>query len=171
MSKEESNGYTTKMGRCSKYIPEYNEVAGNLALAGFSDKEIAKTLNIAEQTLYNWQENYPAFKQAMLEGKEIAVGNVTRSLYRRCMGYETTEIKIEKDDCGNVHKITENVKHIPAETSAMTFFLKSKAPDKFSDKKKIEMEHTPRRLEDFYNISDSDPMEVSRKYQELMKAP
>jgi len=165
----EPKRYPPQKGRPTKYLPEYNRIAGNLSLAGFSDIEIAEALGIGEQTLYDWQDRYPEFKREMLNGKKIAVGVVARSLFERAQGYNFVETKTEKDEAGNVIKTTETEKFIPPSDSSMSLFLKSKAPEQFTDRKKIEMEHTPRTLDDFYDISHDDPMEVSKRYVELMR--
>ena len=111
---EEVKIYPPKPGRPTKYIAEYDQVAGNLALAGFSDIDISEALGIAEQTFYDWQNRHPSFKKAISDGKKIAVGVVARSLFERAQGYTVKEKRVERDEVGRDGKPIKNDKTFKA---------------------------------------------------------
>lgn len=134
---EEVKIYPPKPGRPTKYIAEYDQVAGNLALAGFSDIDISEALGIAEQTFYDWQNRHPSFKKAISDGKKIAVGVVARSLFERAQGYTVKEKRVERDEVGNIIRTIETEKFIPPSDSSMAFFLKVKAPEIYADKAEV----------------------------------
>lgn len=57
-----------KLGRPSKYKPEFCEQLIEHMEAGLSFESFAGTLNVSKQTIYDWEKEHPAF----LDAKEIA---------------------------------------------------------------------------------------------------
>ncbi len=95
------------MARPSKYKPEYTELAGNLALLGLTDAEMAGFFGVVESTLNKWKLDYPEFSESLKEGKEPADGKVARKLYTEALA-------------GNV--------------TAMIFWLKNRQPTRWRDR-------------------------------------
>lgn len=86
-----SNRSKPKLKKASKggslYREEYVETAKNLALLGWPQKEIAAHFGITEHAIIEWMAKYPAFREAIVNGGEIADARVAASLYVRACGF------------------------------------------------------------------------------------
>jgi hypothetical protein len=126
-------------GRPTKYDPEkHPEQAYRMALLTLTDEEIANCLLIDVATYYRWQEAHPEFREAVTLGKIPADGEVVVSFHKRATGYD---IKTEKIFCfqGEVIR-AETTTHIPPDPGAALNWLKNRQPDKWRDKKQLEVE-------------------------------
>lgn len=147
-------------GRPTKYREEYNTIAERLALGGYSDERIAQVLGVSKQTFYEWQKKHPDFLDCLMKGKELAVAEVSVSLFKRAKGYETEEVRQEIDPATKtITKITKTKKKIPPDTSAATLFLKAKNPKHWNVKQEVDVTSsdgsmTPRTLDSFYEKSE-----------------
>lgn len=121
-----------KMGRPSKYRPEFADQARKLSMLGLTDEEMAKFFDVKKQTLNNWKSDYPEFFASLKEGKVLADGKVVASLYHRALGYSHPEDDI-RAIAGEV-VITPTIKHYPPDTTACIFWLKNRQPDKWREK-------------------------------------
>jgi len=61
-------------GRPTKYKPEYCQKVEDLMYEGASIEEVAWTLRISKQTLYDWKEAHPEFLDAIKTGVENSKG-------------------------------------------------------------------------------------------------
>ena len=61
-----------KMGRPSKYQPEFCEQAIELGSAGKSRTQIARTLGVVRQTLTDWEKAHAEFSDAMSIAEEYS---------------------------------------------------------------------------------------------------
>ena len=139
-----------KTGRPSRYDEKYVHQAFRLALLGLDDKQIASVFGIAVATLYNWRRKYPAFLEALNNGKAMADGQVAVSLYRRAVGYEHDDVQINVLRDGTVVKTAFRKKFAP-DTTACIYWLKNRQPDFWRDKEKDDKEpqrDTARELRD-----------------------
>ena len=91
---------------------DYDQVE-TLAGQGLSKKEIAYCLNISEKSIYNKQKNDVQFLQAIKKGRAKGLKKVTNALFQ------------------NATK-SNNV-------TAQIFYLKNRAPDKWSDRRQTEI--------------------------------
>ena len=107
------------------------------ARSGLTDEQIAHNVGITTSTLYDWKKKYSAFSEALKKGKEVIDLEVENALLKRALGYEYEEIKIEDGTDG--HKKTITKKQVPPDTTAQIFWLKNRQPDKWRDKKEIEI--------------------------------
>ena len=96
-----------KVGRPTEYKEEYNELAFNYALLGATNPELASFFGVSTATIGNWFNDYPKFLDAVKKGKEEADANVVKSLYKRALGYKTTETKISSGGENEVISKTE----------------------------------------------------------------
>lgn len=99
-------------GRPSKYLPAYAKQARALCLLGATNPEIASSLDVSLTTVNRWMVEFPPFRNAIKEGREVADANVADALYRRAIGTKTT----------------------PPDTAAAFIWLKNRRPDKWRDK-------------------------------------
>lgn len=125
------------VGRPTDYVPEYCQIAHDLAQGGATDREVAEALDIDERTLYRWKHSHPEFSQALAIGKETADDRVEQSLYRRAVGYSFDAIKINQYEGEPV--ITPYVEHVPPDIGAIQFWLKNRRADKWKDKRETSL--------------------------------
>lgn len=139
-------GYTpdefyAKRGRKSVFKAHMIEEIRKLAGLGLIVEEIAVFWGIGYSTLKRYMKNKPLFRAALKEGRLIADKNVEDSLYKRAVGFASTErhyeIEYETDDAGAVKAMRklkkEIVKQVAGDTTAIIFHLKNRRPDKWRD--------------------------------------
>jgi len=125
-------GTSKKTGRPTKFSKSVQEKVEMLALRGFTDAEMAKILDITEQTFNNWKKAHPNFFESLKDWKLRADEKVERSLYERACGYSHPEDKIFND--GGKPLVVPTVKHYPPDSTSMIFWLKNRIPDRWRDK-------------------------------------
>ena len=70
---------------------------------------------------------------ALKKGKEVVDIEVENALLKRALGYTITVVEQKVDKFGDVHDLKKDV-HIPGDTTAQSFWLKNRKPDKWRDK-------------------------------------
>lgn len=163
------------------------------AIAGISQKEMAKMLNISYSHFRDLKVKIPALSallkkcaDLLKEEKKKEVERVERSLFDRCLGYNadvTKHYKLKKpvrSEAGNIlydesgKVITEEVleevtekQHVPADVSAIKFFLMNKArkdwqndPERLAIEKK-RLANDTKRTELAANSAESGKVEKS----------
>ena len=115
-------------GRPTKFKEEYCEQARKLCLLGYTDAELAIYFEVTESTINKWKLDYPKFSESLKDGKENADAKVIESLYKRAQGYMVDEETAKGP----------TTRHIPADTTAMIFWLKNRQRKKWTDKQEIE---------------------------------
>jgi hypothetical protein len=124
---------TKKPGRPSKFTDAICEKIFELAKAGKTDVEIAKTIGISARTLHYWKVRNPEFLQSLRESKGVADELVVASLFRRATGYSHPETKVFYNSIsGQVVKETV-MKHYPPDVTAMIFWLKNRDSKNWKD--------------------------------------
>lgn len=112
----------TGPGRPPKFEDWMPQQAKRLALLGLKDEEIAVAFGVSERTIYYWKAQYPAFLQALNEGRTLADANVAASLYQRAVGMTVYEDKLAHDPKGG-QTLTKVAKQLPPDTSAAAHWL------------------------------------------------
>ena len=137
-----------KAGRKGKY--EYWISRGGLlriegwARDGLSKEQIAKNIGINVKTLWDWERTYPPICNALKKGREVVVRDLENALIKRAKGYEveetTEELKWNQATRKQELMVTKRTtKHIAPDTGALAFALKNYAPDKWRDRKDVEI--------------------------------
>lgn len=121
-----------KIGRPSKYRPEFVGQARKLADLGQTDREIAEFFEVDERTLHRWKHDHEDFCHALTLGKEGPDARVEQSLFRRAVGYSHDDIHISTYE-GAV-TLTSIVKHYPPDPTSMIFWLKNRRRDLWREK-------------------------------------
>lgn len=121
-----------KVGRPSKFKPEFIEQARKLCMLGMTDKELADFFEVAESTLNLWKKDFPGFSESLKGGKTLADAEVAAKLHHRALGYSHPEDDIRVVNGQIV--ITPTIKHYPPDTTAGIFWLKNRQRDKWRDK-------------------------------------
>lgn len=137
-------GNKNKGGRPTDFKEEYIEQGRKLCLLGATDKELADFFGTCEATINNWKINHPKFLESIKSGKELADANVAESLYNRAIGYSHDEDKIFNDQGQAL--VVPTVKHYPPDPTAIIFWLKNRQPDKFRDKREVELDANVREI-------------------------
>ena len=117
---------------------------------GLTDIQIAKNLGISKDSFYRYKKDYSDFSDALKKGKEEIDIEVENALLKRALGYEYEEVKtyIEEDKEGNKKKRIEKTKKLlPADTTALIFWLKNRKPKAWSDRKEETEEEKNLKLE------------------------
>lgn len=104
---------------------------------GLTDEQIAHNIGIHPATLYEWKKKYPELNEALKTGKEVVDIMVENALLKRALGYEYTEVKVEEGEYST--KTTRTRKEVVADTTAQIFWLKNRRPDKWRDRKDLEL--------------------------------
>lgn len=111
---------------------------------GLSKEQIAKNIGINVKTLWDWERTYPPICNALKKGREVVVRELENALIKRAKGYEveetTEELKWNQATRKQELMVTKRTtKHIAPDTGALAFALKNYAPDKWRDRKDVEI--------------------------------
>ena len=143
------------MARPTKYKEEYPKQAYKLCLIGATDAQLANFFEVTESTLNNWKHEYPEFLESLKEGKQIADGEVAKSLFHRAKGYSHKAVHISNYQ-GEITQ-TEIIKEYPPDTTACIFWLKNRQSEMWRDKREYAVSDDNRGIEDF-NIDELQQM-------------
>jgi len=135
IDKEEVTG-NGKTYFASKYKEEYVNLAFKYALLGATVERMAEFFDVTKDRVYKWQVQYPDFKQAIHEGRELADAEVAHSLYKRATGYVSKETKVNVVE-GEVVK-TDIEKEIIPEVGAAKYWLGNRQGDKWKTAPEVE---------------------------------
>lgn len=118
-------------GRPTKYQRQFAEYAGDLALLGCTDAEMADIFMVSETCFKHWKERHAEFAQALDRGKAHADAKVARSLYQRAVGFEQRAVKVFGDVAsGNELVVPYTIQH-PPDTNAALAWLRNRQPEKW----------------------------------------
>jgi hypothetical protein len=116
--------------------PEYNarihcKVASAVMRMGKSRRELREILNIAESTLYKWQQQHEEFAEALRACAREADAQVEASLFQRAIGYEYDELKVIDD--GGRRRVEKTRKQVPPDVNAQNFWLRNRQADRWKE--------------------------------------
>jgi len=119
---------------------------------GLTDEQIAKNIGIRAGTLYEWQNRFPEFSEALKKGKEVVDREVENALLKKALGYtvevqKALKIKRVEYDPRTGRKVAEYEEivpgveevHVPADTTAQIFWLKNRKPHEWRDRRNLEV--------------------------------
>lgn len=110
-----------------------------LAREGKTLSEIATELDITRMTLYRWSKSSNELQSALTEGKKVADARVEDSLYEQCFDRPTLEETIEYDSQGAVVKRTVRKRVIPANVTAIQYWLANRSEGKWKARQQLEL--------------------------------
>lgn len=128
---------TNKSGRPSTYNNKLHPLIFELlARLGYTDKGAAKKLGISEKTYTNWKSKYskellPSIKR----GKDSIDDQVESALCKRALGFEKEAVKLFQYQ-GKVIKEKYD-EYYPPDVAACFIWLKNRRPEKWRDKKDV----------------------------------
>lgn len=133
-------------GKYQKWLtPDGQTLLQAWARDGLTDEQLAHNMGIVPSTLYAWKKKHSEISEALSRGKEIVDVEVENDLLKKSHGYnakirktfKVKEVYYDEDGhrCEKEH-LEEGIDevHVPADTQAITFWLKNRRPDKWRDK-------------------------------------
>lgn len=119
--------------------PEGLQKLTDLAKQGKTMLEIANHFGIVRGTLYTWAKKYPEIEEAISSGKKVADDFVEDSLYQSCFGHMVKEKTVEMDPDGNIVKAIVRERYIPANVTAIQYWLSNRRNDTWKARQQLEV--------------------------------
>ena len=110
---------------------------------GFTDKQIAiNKIGVGERTFSRWKAENEAIRAALKKGKGPADTLVENALYKRAIGFTTTETieEVYEEDGVQRKHIRKVTREVPPDVTAQIFWLKNRKPKYWRDKRETEIE-------------------------------
>lgn len=126
-----------KVGRPSTFNEIIRDKIIELAEDGKTNEEIADFIGVHVRTLECWLKKDRQFLWAVKEAKSIADDLVEASLFKKAIGYQHVVDKVAFHDGMVVRE--EVVEKFPPDTKAAEFWLKNRQPDRWREKKEVEL--------------------------------
>jgi len=115
-----------KVGRPSKYKPEYARVAQALCRLGATDAQLAEEFEVDVSTIWRWSCKHVEFHNALRVAKDLYDDTIERKLAQRAAGYT---VEVEKVFCFQGEIIRAVTKeYIPPDVGAAKFWLMNRRP-------------------------------------------
>lgn len=138
-----------------------------------TDKELAARIGITRSTFAIWKKNNSDISDAVTRGRTDvrACADVEASLLKRAIGYTEIikkPIKVKRIEYGPDGKrkseteeivMTEEEQHVPADVSAIRFFLTNRAPDRWQNKVEMEAGIRAEGIEEYIRKRESEEAE------------
>ena len=126
-----------KRGRKSRYSKDMCKLVTSLCMLGLTDEELAEFLTVSVATLNNWKLAHPEFLEALNAGRIIADAKVTKSLYRRAIGYRHKATKLF---CYQGQVIAEDYTEVyPPDTGAASLWLSNRQRARWKQRQDVEL--------------------------------
>lgn len=115
--------------------PEGLDQITNWAAKGLTHTEIAESMGISRETLYQWLEKFSDISDAIKKGRALSVQAIENKFFQTAFGgveevTEVVETTTVLDHYGNEHEITTTkttTRKLPPNVTAQIFYLKNKA--------------------------------------------
>lgn len=127
-------------GRPTKFNADKLAHMKSLYEMGRTDKQVAAAVGVSHITLHNWKHSHPDFFSSLKDWKIQADKNVEVSLWQRANGYTAKEEKVFCDAKTGMLTTKMVDKHYPPDPTSMIFWLKNRQPQKWRDKREVEVE-------------------------------
>lgn len=108
---------------------------------GLINKQLAHKIGINVATLYEWQDRFPEFADAIKKGKKVIDEQVENSLLKRAIGYRYEEETWGKHNTGEMVLVKRVVKSQAPDVTAQIFWLKNRQPERWRERVEIKNEH------------------------------
>lgn len=136
MAKTNKVKVPAKRGQPTKYKPEFIPIVVNLAQRGYTDAEIAETLNVTDRTLRMWKVAHEEFAAALKRSKEVHDEMIEATLIMKANGYERQVQKATAS--GKVVTVTE---YFPPSDRAIQFWLRNRKPELYREQRDVNVKH------------------------------
>ncbi|MGE4289961.1 MAG: hypothetical protein AB7E36_14855 [Salinivirgaceae bacterium] len=153
------------MARKTLYDPEtFPQLAEGFAREGLTDIQIAKNLGISKTRFYEYQKEYPEFRNSIKRGKAPVDFEVENALLKRAKGfeYEETHTTVFKNKKGEeIKEIKVITKMVVPDTGAIAFWLKNRMPLKWRERSDLKI--------DYEKLTDNQLDQIIEKLKESSK--
>ena len=150
----------------SDILPRLSDIK-EWIIQGDSVREICKKLVISPDSWYRYCNDHETLSELVVMGKSVLNNEVEKSLIKLCTGYEYEELKtiVEEDKSGKKHtRIEKTKRHQPPSAQAISFFLRNRCPEEWSERKELIIDTSQNELarkEMFLDmLNEDDPIEV-----------
>jgi transcriptional regulator with XRE-family HTH domain len=127
-----------KRGPATTFDPEYCALARKYCILGATNDKLAEFLGVSVATIGNWLRDFPAFREAVQQGRARADAEVADKLYTRATGYDRKGSRwFQTPDGPQAVEVTQ---HFAPDTEACKFWLRNRRRDLWNDK--VEVEHS-----------------------------
>ena len=123
----------------SDILPRLSDIKEWL-MQGDTVREVCKKLAISPDSWYRYCKEHETLSDLVTMGRSVICNEVEKSLLKICTGYEYEELKtiVEEDKNGKKRtKIEKTRRHQPPSAQAISFFLRNRMPEEWSDKKEL----------------------------------
>ncbi len=123
----------------SEILPRLSDIK-DWVISGDTVRDICKKLDISPDTWYRYCKEHETLSELVTLGRNVICNEVERSLMKLCTGYDYEELKttVEEDKNGKKRTKIEKIKrHQPPSAQAISFFLRNRLPEEWSDKKEV----------------------------------
>jgi len=120
-------------------MPRLNDIKEWL-VQGDTVREVCKKLSVSPETWYKYCREHEILMELVNMGRSVLCNEVEKSLLKLCTGYEYEELKtiVEEDKNGKKRtKLEKTKRHQPPSAQAISFFLRNRMPEEWSDKKEL----------------------------------
>ena len=107
-------------------------VARNIALLGGSVAELARACGVTSGCAQKWLDEKEEFRNAWLEGRDVADGKVAGALFKKACGYVKKKAVIATFN-GAVSDIQYVDEEVEPDVGAAKFWLSNRAKDKWGE--------------------------------------
>jgi hypothetical protein len=142
----------TKMGRPTKYRPEFVVIAREMCRRGGTDYDLAQEFGVVTSTIWSWSLKHVDFSNALKTEKEGFDDRVERSLAQRAVGYSYHATKVMQHN--GVPVYAEYIEHVPPDLGACKLWLTNRRKKDWTDTSKLE--HTGKDGEPLVPPAKSD---------------
>lgn len=139
---QKSDVFKDEWGGNHKRVEEVLEEISILARAGKTYKQISSHFNISTSTLNDWSKRNPDLKNALTESRAVADERVEISLYESCFDRTVKEVTVESDSDGNIVRTITKTRVIPANPTAIQYWLCNRANDRWKARQQLELSAT-----------------------------
>ena len=90
--------------------PDWRKLAYNFCRLGASDAQLARLFDVSLETLHLWMADIAHFADVVRRGRFAADVDITNSLFRRAMGYETANIHLGSRSPGDLQAAMDRLR-------------------------------------------------------------
>lgn len=157
------------MAKIDKWISREGLAQVEAWAAACTDQELAGKLGVTRSTLALWKKTNSDISDAITRGRTDvhACAQVEETLLQRALGYDAIvkkAIKVKHVKYDNGRRVSEDeevqlveeTQHIPADVSAIRFFLTNRAPGRWQNKVEMEAALQAEGFEDYLAKRESE---------------
>lgn len=141
-----------KIGRPSKYRPEFAAVARALCSRGATDRELATEFDVSIDTIWYWQTKHEEFCRAVKIEKGEFDDRIERSLAQRAAGWTQPASKFFMPAGGKAPVRVDYLEHFPPDPGAAKNWLAARRAKEWREVNRQEL-----------TGADGGPIEIASK--------